>query len=205
MTPAPKPFPPSCSDGGQEGTPADFDQKTWGKARGEETAESGWTPSHPPLLAHCPLRPPSALQPRLGCSKPGRPPRPCPHSGLGVHVPPRPPTSYHNTRPSKTTTLPTLSHREGKEHHPACGCQLPTRLHVNLRTPPRPGPQSVFLSGLLQPLPRILHTEKLLRISLPQTNLPNNSAAENVNVLKLRNPGCLSPRLGRAPLFKTLW
>lgn len=108
------------------------------------------------------------------------------------------------------TTLPTLFRRGRKGTHPARGCRLPTRPHVNPRAPPRllarpgSGPQSAFPSGLLQPLPRILHTEKLLRISSPQTKLPNNSAAENVNVLRLRNPGRLHPQLGRAPLFKEL-
>lgn len=209
VTPAPKPLLPAPMAGKKALRPTLTKRRGERRAR-EEAAESGGALSHPPLLAHCPLHPPSALQPRRGCTSQDARPRPCPHSRLGVHRPRRPPTSYRITGPPRQPRCPPSSAGEGKAHHPARGCRLPTRPHVNPRAPPRllarpgSGPQSAFPSGLLQPLPRILHTEKLLRISSPQTKLPNNSAAENVNVLRLRNPGRLHPQLGRAPLFKEL-
>lgn len=112
VTPAPKPLLPAPMGGKKALRPTLTTRRGERRAR-EEAAESGGALSHPPLLAHCPLHPPSALQPRRGCTSQDARPRPCPHSRLGVHRPRRPPTSYRITGPPRRPRCPPSSAGRG--------------------------------------------------------------------------------------------
>lgn len=132
----------------------------------------------------------SALHPGLAYREPGLLPAPTASYPLQTQHPHTSHSPLHLMGPQDLPRHPYSDPREGEEHHPAWGCQLHTRLHVNLRPqqnqglsqdlPPQfpallpPNPQLVFPSQLLQPLPHILHTEKVLKIKLP-----NNSVTEN--------------------------
>lgn len=190
VTPAPRLFPPSSRSGAQEGTLAG--QKTRGKAPQEGSAELGGILSYPPLLALSPLHCLLSTQDwPTGSQGSYQHPQPHTHSRLSIHTPPTPP--LHLMGPQDLRCHPHSDPREGEEHHPTWGCQLHTRLHMNLRPQQNqglsqdlspqfpallpPNPQSVFPSQFLQPLPHILHTEKVLKIKLP-----NNSVTENCQI-----------------------
>lgn len=155
VTPAPKPFLPSCSDGGREGTPADFNQETRGKARqGRDCGGGG--PPHPPLLAHCPLHPPPALQPRLGCSRPGRPPSSLsplqtrrPHTSQAPHVVPDHGAlqDHHAAHPLTPSCLqlpaahPAMREPQSPAQAPG-PAQIWSPICLPVRAPPAPAPHS---------------------------------------------------------------
>lgn len=105
----------------------------------------GGTLSHPPLLAHCHCTRRLLFNQDWAAASQDARPRPCPHSRLGVHIPPRPHTSSQIMGPSKTTTLPTLLH-QGRKGTPSC-LRLPAA-HPATREPQgpvqAPGPARIW-------------------------------------------------------------